>query len=74
MSSIVRCAVCRKIIPAIDLEFGGPHIWLSVDGPVVCGPKCRDEWPRKLSRDLAPGGILGSDRACADYLMGRRDD
>jgi len=65
---VTRCAVCKKAIPEIDLEFGGPHIYLSVDGPI----KCHDEWPKKLSRDLAPGGILGSDQAVESYLEGKK--
>jgi len=74
--SEVHCANprCRRVIPAINLEFGGPHIYLDLGGPVVCGPACQKGYHEAMTRAFSPGGPLSSDEACSTYLMGERDE
>ena len=39
---MTQCIMCEVVIPPINLEFGGHHIWISMpDGPVVCGRGCQ---------------------------------
>jgi len=65
-----RCKTCNKVIPAINLEFGGAAY--DNDGDAYCNATCRHGYSAKMTRAYAPGGHLFSESAVEAFLKGHR--
>ena len=69
---------CGATIPAINLEFGGPHMYTdAVATALVCSRKCYGEYHQsvqdEMTRAYAPGGHLSNSEECRKYIFGERE-